>query len=96
MRQRWDHRVAGDIGPFAAQDRCRHRIRHWEDNGRPTLAGSAGAVQAAFPGLPIRVRIERQLMREVQCTYRPFLRLKLSEMLAEAPFARIAAALLPR
>jgi hypothetical protein len=42
------------------------------------------------------VRIERKLMREVQCTYRPFLRLKLSEMLSEAPLARIAAALLPR
>lgn len=37
MRQGWDDRVAGDIGPFAAQDRCGHRIRHWEDNGRPTL-----------------------------------------------------------
>jgi len=58
--------------------------------------GSAGAVQAAVHGLPIRVRIERQLMREVQRTYHPFLRLKLSEMLPEAPLARIAAALLPR
>ena len=63
---------------------------------RAADTGSAGAVQAAFPGLPIRVRIERQLMPAVQCTYRPFLRLKLSEMLPEAPFARITAALLRR
>jgi transposase len=65
------------------QEKVRHL--YCEDNGRPAL-DPVVQFKLLFLGYLFGVRSERQLMREVQCNaaYRWFLRLKLTDKVADA------------